>query len=249
VAVPVPGQGTRSALVRLPRGPGGPLPLVVALHGAYANGAFMETYTGLSRIADANRFAVAYPDAVGTRWRIGAADGDADVQFLDAFIDALDRRRCVDERRVSMVGVSNGAGMGARYACASEERLAGLVAVAGGYGSLPACAANRPLSVLEIHGTRDTVVPYAGDPRTHAGDVLAWVRNWAARDGCAPAPQRRDRRARVVQLHWAGCRDGSDVAHLQLIGGVHAWPGADGPDFGLSASVEAWRFLKPAHRL
>jgi polyhydroxybutyrate depolymerase len=253
VSVAVPGGGPRSALVHMPRRRlGGPMPLVIALHGAYGSGAFMEPYSGLSRLADRKGFAVAYPDAAGSFWRIRAQEGDADVRFLDALIDRVVAGGCFDERRVSAVGVSNGGGMAARFACAGHDRLAGVVAVAGGYGALPACQARRPLSVLEIHGTADRVVPYDGDPEDGRGAVRPWLRAWAALDGCAPGPRRTRERPGVVRLDWRRCRDGAAVSHLRLVGGTHAWPGADPPDpgprFGISAAQEAWRFLRPRRR-
>jgi polyhydroxybutyrate depolymerase len=241
VSVTVEGQGPRSALVHLPKGRRHLTPLILALHGAYGNGAFMERYSGLSRLADRDGFAVVYPDAVGPRWRISAAEGSADVQFLDALLDRLLAGRCLDGGRVSAVGVSNGAGMAARFACAGDDRLAGLVAVAGDYGPLPTCRARRPLSVLEIHGTADAVVPYPGD-------VVGWVRGWVDRDACPAVPRRTRQRRNVVRLDWTPCRDGTSVAHLRLDGGTHAWPGADPPDpgqqLGVSASDEAWEFLR-----
>src|SRR4051794_34568705 len=73
-------QGTRSVLVHVPRGRHGRVPLILALHGAYGSGAFMEGYSGLSRLGDRQGFGVVYPDAAGTFWRIGA--DDADVRSL-----------------------------------------------------------------------------------------------------------------------------------------------------------------------
>jgi polyhydroxybutyrate depolymerase len=186
---------------------------------------------------------VVYPDAAGRSWRISGAE-DADVRFMDALLDRLLVAGCFDPRRVSLVGVSNGGGMAARFACAGDDRLAGLVSVAGGYRTLPACRARRALSVLEIHGTADAVVPYAG-PR---GVVLQWVYGWVARDGCAPKAQRSRHSVHVVRLQWERCRGGAIVAHLRLVGGRHAWPGArpadPGPSFGVSAAQEAWQFLR-----
>ena len=231
--------GGRTALVHQPRVGRRPLALVLALHGSHGSGAFMERYSGLSRLADTAGFAVVYPDAAGPSWRISGAD--ADVRFLDALLDRLLAGGCFDARRVTAVGVSNGGGMAARFACAGDDRLAGLVSVAGGYSALPACRARRPLSVLEIHGTSDGIVPYPGV-------VLPWVRGWVARDGCAPRARRRAVSAHVLRLQWASCRGGVAVAHLRLIGGHHAWPGAHppdpGPSFGVSAAREAWRFAR-----
>src|SRR6185295_14005625 len=135
VSVPVPGEPARSALVHVPGRHAARMALVLALHGAYGNGAFMEGYSGLSKLADRKGFAVVYPDAAGPRWRIGAGDGGDDVRFLDTLLDRV-------------------------LAGAGDDRLAGLVAVAGDYRTLPACAARRPLSVLEIHGTADAAAPY-----------------------------------------------------------------------------------------
>ncbi|MEA2227552.1 MAG: polyhydroxybutyrate depolymerase [Solirubrobacteraceae bacterium] len=248
VSVTVEGQGARSALVHLPRRRAGRLPLIAALHGAYGTGAFMERYSGLSRLADREGFAVVYPDAAGRFWRIAAGEDGADVQFLDSLLDGQPRGGCFEPRRVSAVGVSNGGGMAARFACAGDDRLAGVVAVAGSYGPLPACRARRPLSLLEIHGTADAVVPYRGTPRDRGGDVLRWLRAWAGRDACRPTPRRTWVRAGVQRLDWTGCRGATTVSHLRLLGGMHAWPGADppdpGPSFGVSASQEAWRFLR-----
>ena len=252
VSIDVPGQGDRSALVRIPRARGGRLPLLLALHGAYGSGAFMEGYSGLSRIADREGFAVVYPDAAGPRWRISAAEGESDVAFLDALLDRVLATGCLDQHRVSVVGVSNGGGMAARFACAADERLAGLVTVAGGYRSLPACSANRPLSVLEIHGTADSVVPYNGAPGTGAGAVMSWLGGWVRRDGCPSSPRTEQLTARVARLDWASCRGGAAIEHLRLAGGAHAWPGADppdyGPDLGVSAAEEAWAFLQGRRR-
>ena len=229
--------GARTALVHLPRARRGRVPLILALHGAYGSGAFMERYSGLSRLADREGFGVVYPDAAGTFWRISASDSD--VRFLDALLDQVLAGGCFDARRVSVVGVSNGGGMAARFACAGDDRLAGLVTVAGAYGSLPECRARRPLSALEIHGTADRVVPYEG--------IMEWVREWAARDGCPRAARTSRTKPGVLRLQWAPCRDGTAVVHLRLLGGTHAWPGADPPDpgpaFGVSAASEAWAFL------
>lgn len=253
VTLHLDGQGARSALVHVPRKARGRRPLLLALHGAYANGAFMERYSRLSRIADREGFTVVYPDAAGPRWRIAEDESDADVSFLDKLVDELSTGGCVDGARVSVTGVSNGGGMAARFACEADDRLAGLVTVAGGYVSLPRCAARRPLSVLEIHGTADAVVPYAGnDPRDPSDDVLTWIRGWVTRDGCRRPARSRTVSNRVVRLEWSPCRAGTAVEHLRLAGGTHAWPGADppdtGPDLGVSASEEAWRFLRSRHR-
>ena len=248
ITVAVEGQGTRSALVHVPAGRHGRVPLILALHGAHGSGAFMERYSGLSRLGDEKGFGVVYPDADRPLWRIRAGEEGADVRFLDAVLDHVLAGGCFDARRVSAVGVSNGGGMAARFACSGNDRLAGIVVVAGGFGTLPPCSARRPLSVLEIHGTADGVVPYRGTSKYPRGDVIDWLRGWVVHDECARAARRKQPATKVLRLDWGACRAGTAVAHLRLVGGSHGWPGADppdpGPQFDLSASEEAWKFLR-----
>ncbi|WP_259315803.1 alpha/beta hydrolase family esterase [Capillimicrobium parvum] len=242
------GGRRRVALVHVPRGVRRGAPLMMALHGAHADGPFMARYSGLSRVADRAGFVVAYPSSLG-RPAFWDLTGPGDVAFGRRLVDRLWRTGCVDTRRTYAVGVSNGGGMTARLGCELSSRLAGIVVVAGGFRSLPACAPDRPVSVLEIHGTDDQVVPYAGRADDgFAGDVRAWVDGWVRRDGCLPQPRERLLAPRAEQLAWGPCAQGSAVEHIVLQGGQHAWPGATPPDPGprasISAAAQAWRFLR-----
>jgi polyhydroxybutyrate depolymerase len=249
ITLDIPGQGRRSAVVHVPRKHRKHMPLVMALHGQGGTGSFMEQSSGLSRGADRAGVAVVYPDSVGPRWKIAEGEGDADVDFLEILIDRLVAAGCFDPERVSVVGVSNGGGMAARLACHDDERLAALVSVAGSYRTLPDCTRRRPLSVLEIHGTRDQVVPYWGDARS---DIVGWVRRWAARDGCRASTTRSSPAASVLRFDWSHCRPGTAVAHLRVVNGIHTWPSSDPAnptaDRQISAADETWRFLAGRRR-
>ena len=241
----------RSALVHVPPSAvGRRLPLVVALHGAGGSGPWMESYTGLSRLGDRTGFIVAYPTASGSpaRWNFAGGSGRApdDVAFIRDLLAALVSRTCVDPNRVYATGVSNGGGMAARLGCELSDRLRAIAPVAGGYSTLPPCSPVRPVSVLEIHGTGDHVVPYGGRGAGHAGDVLRFVRGWAKRDRC-PRHAARSAPARAVRrLIWAPCDKGTVVEHLRLLGGEHEWSDAEhepGRRSGLSASAAVLRFF------
>lgn len=247
----VDGQ-VRSALVYAPASAvKRQVPLLLAFHGAGGTGPWMEDYSGFSSLADRGGFIVVYPSAREPRrvWNLTEEETDDDVVFTDALINRLQDHGCIDPSRLYAVGVSNGAGFVARLACESTARLAGIVTVAGGYGHLPPCEAHRPLSVLEIHGTKDRVVPYAGKPEDgYVGSVRKWLRGWTQRDGCPDKPKRRVVAPATARLDWQPCRDGTQVAHLELYGAGHIWPGADPPEHGapssISAAREALRFLQ-----
>ncbi len=246
------GGESRSALVYAPKSAvNRKVPLLLAFHGAGGRGSWMEDYSGFSSLADSDGFIVVYPSARAPRrvWNLTEEETDDDVAFVDALVGRLEDHGCIDDTRLYAVGVSNGAGFVARLACESTSRLAAMVTVAGGYGSLPPCKADRPVSVLEIHGTKDRVVPYAGKPEDgHLGSVRRWLRGWVQRDGCPSLAKRRVVAPATARLDWEPCRSGTQVAHLELYGAGHIWPGANPPERGtpssISAAREAVRFLQ-----
>ena len=135
--------------------------------------------------ADKEGFAVVYPSSHGAqggdlpgrrhRLRVGPARPGESVACIDP---ARVRDRRVDRRRD---------GRRARRLRAEREDRQPRARL----GRLPLAAGlqpRSPLSILEIHGTADTTVPYEGRGADHAGAVLPYVVAWATRDRCGPSP-------------------------------------------------------------
>jgi polyhydroxybutyrate depolymerase len=255
VALAIRSHGIRrTATVHVPAGgDGSAAPLLLAFHGTGRNGRFMERYSGLSRETDRDSAIDVFPDADGPQWNATGRGAPYDVDFMRDLLGAVAQRWCVDPARVTATGVSNGGSFAALLACVMSDRLAGVAIVAGGFDVLPPCHPRRPVSVLEVHGTDDPVVPYRGrDSDGRRGAVLPWVQAWARRDGC-PARLRRNILAqRTVRIAWAPCRDRTSVAHIAIFGGMHQWPGATPSDPGPAATISAarvtWGFLQGARR-
>lgn len=244
------GPLVRTALVHAPAaGAGRHLPVVLAFHGAGGDGPFMAEYSGFSPLADREHFIVVYPTAAGTHhfWTLNSRDKSApdDVGFIAALLKALPARVCMDPQRVYATGVSNGGGFAARLGCVLSSKLAAIAPVAGGYRSLDPCDPDRPVAVLEVHGTADPVVPYDGRPPDYAGSVPRFLAGWTARDDCpspaapifvAPGTERFD---------WGPCADGTEVLHLMLKGIGHTWPGSrDSRAAPIQAQRTVWRFFR-----
>jgi polyhydroxybutyrate depolymerase len=220
-------EGQRQVFLHAPRGAYKPRPLVIALHGAGETG---------------NEF------AGDSFWNIsGQVPGANDVEVLERSLDQLEAAVCVDPARVFVTGVSNGGGMTARVGCELSERLAGVAAVAGGYRSLPPCRPDRPLPVLEIHGTADQVVPYGGKPPDYGGSVARWLAQWRRIDGCQGKADRLRPAPGVTEIAWRHCSAGTRVEHVRLDGQAHGWPGGSRtqpPPAPFAATWRTWEFFR-----
>ena len=229
-------------------------PLVLALPGAGQTASEFARYTGYSRLADQRQFIVAYPTATGNRpfWNVSgtSAGKPDDVAYLRDVIAAALRAACADPARVGVTGVSNGGGMSARMACDAADLITAAAPVAGGYGSLPDCHPARPVAIMEIHGTDDRVVPYAGKGSDGFGAVPLFLAQWLRLDGCPRPSARRSPAHGVDELRWAPCGAGTAVVHERVHDAEHGWPGTDDESgrHGFSSTAQTWAFLSAYRR-
>lgn len=241
----------RTALLHVPRGyTGGRRPLVIGLGGAGDTGRHFEQFSGLRQESDSAGFAAVFPTATGARpfWNIQAyTTGADDVGYIAALIDTLEQSGCADPARVYATGVSNGGGMSALLGCRLADKIAAIAPVAGGYKALPPCQPSRPMPVLEIHGSRDPIVPYAGRPPDRLGSVPRFLVGWAQRDGCRMGAQRASIGPATIQSRWTGCEPGTAVIGIKLYGAGHLWPGSHPPvpqgPSRLAAAATVWKFF------
>jgi polyhydroxybutyrate depolymerase len=244
----------RSAIVHVPRTAhrGARLPLVLAFHGSGRTGSYMARYSTLEALSDTEGFVSVFPSAARPhrRWVLADEDpgGPQDLQLVEQVLDRSEALACVDTSRVYATGVSNGGGMAARLGCELSTRLAAIAPVAGGYSTLDACHPSRPVSVLEIHGTADLVVPYGGKPPDGAGSVGGFLGQWTSLDGCSGSPSRTGYGPSSVLFRWRPCEGGTEVEHIKIYGGGHDWPGAQPPDGAPTAPISAaravWSFFR-----
>jgi polyhydroxybutyrate depolymerase len=249
IALESEGQ-VRSAVLHLPDAARGrALALLIAFHGWGSSGAQFERETGFDAVANRRGFAVLYPSSAGSHWQISGPP--TDVTFTIRLLARVEAVACVDRRRVYATGLSNGAGMAARLSCEASLQIAGAVPLAGYYSSRAPCDPVRPVSLLEIHGTDDNVVPYHGTGADGGEGALSFAAAWAARDGCASNPIKTAFAPRVALYRWNGCVDGARVEQLTLYGVGHGMPDAPGHRIRapgpptISVIGVVWSFLAP----
>ncbi len=228
-----------------------PVPLLVALHGGGNSvDSFVET-AQLDRAAAAGNFVVAYPEATKGAWNAGFCCGSApergvdDMGFLVRLLDELQAELPVDPARVSMTGISNGAMLAYRFACERADRLHAVASVAGSV-TVDDCRPSRPVSVLELRGSEDPLIPFEGGPPDLPGveeelraypSALGVAELFARAAGCSPAPASSTSGV-VSTSEWEGCEQGAAVRLVRVEGGGHVWfaPGLGAANAAIDAT-------------
>jgi polyhydroxybutyrate depolymerase len=223
----------RTYTVHVPAGLEHPAGLVINLHGAGQTGAEQAGLTNYNAVADVHGFVVAYPDGIDLSWADGRGastpdrQGVDDVGFIATLVNQLVRDYGIDPGRVFATGLSAGAFMAQRLGCQRADMFAAIAPVAGSLGVAYPCAPSQPVSVFEVHGTADPVVPFAGGNMLGRGgysDIVpppAMAQRWRDIDGC-PAPV-EDVTGSVHRFTAAGCADGTEVVFVAVDGGGHTW--------------------------
>jgi polyhydroxybutyrate depolymerase len=208
-----------------------PTPLVLSFHGYRNFPLFQQVFSGLNHKADEAGFIVVYPKGTGDPLSFNGqgccgsafSDGVDDVAFTDAMLDELERKLCIDKRRVYVTGFSNGGFMAQRLACERAERFAAAASV-GGLIDPAGCTPSRPISMLEFHGTADETVPYEGKPGRYVSAEQAFA-FWASASACSGAPELSYARGDASCQTYTRCAGGAEVGLCTIDEGGHTWPG------------------------
>ncbi|NES15126.1 MULTISPECIES: PHB depolymerase family esterase [Micromonospora] len=221
------------------------VPLVVLLHGYGSSAAQQERYFNLTPESDRRGFLYAMPDGTIDRegkrfWNATEAccddyrSGVDDVAYLERLLDTVESVYSVDTARVYLVGHSNGGFMAYQMACERSTRITAIVSLAGAVDNdTTLCTPQRPVSVLEIHGTADATIRFDGGTRGGHPypSVDTSLATWRHIDGCsaqadtsAPALDLEPRLPGAetgVTIYSVGCRDATSVELWHIRGGGH----------------------------
>lgn len=246
----------RTYLVHVPAGLDRPRAVVFVLHGGGGRGLAAaelgeQPLSVFRTVADREGFVVVYPEGLPStdpRRRIGWVDcradstvssGADDVGFLATLVASVGDAYGLSPAQRFMAGTSNGALMTQAFAFHRPELLG---AVASSAGNLPAeplpgpCSYGpaRPMPILLVHGTADTLMPYDGG-------CVADLLGACDRGSVVSAEATRDR--------WLAINGLDDVAPVETVveldlddgGAAHRYV-HDGP-----APVEWWRLEGAGH--
>lgn len=221
-----------------------PMPLVIALHGHAQTGEIIAKNTKLNELSDKEGFIAVYPDAriwAGEEaWRAWDTDNgllppgeDADdVSFLRTIIEKTEQDYKIDPKRIYLAGLSNGGMMSFRAAGDLSDKIAAIAVVSGAMGGSEP-APEHQISVLNIHGTADRIVPYNGlknvpssltsiglpkfKPMQYATDF------WVEQNKITNPPIVIERNG-VIERRFINSVTGAEVNEYTMVGGRHVPP-------------------------
>lgn len=231
-------------------------PLVVAFHG-YGADALAAIKFGLNPVADQNGFAVCYPTApkdnrdahswaVGYSFQTEEGWSRDDVGFVKRLVKHLQREHGLSRHNVFATGHSNGGEMSYLLAYEASEIFAAVAPMSGltmewMYREL---TPKRPVPLMEIHGTEDSVSKWEGDPdnRDGWGEYIAVPRAvalWAAVNRCTHevVEELPTINHRVIAHRYVDGTNGNQVWLYEVVGAKH-WTGDD-----LNMAAEIWKFF------
>jgi polyhydroxybutyrate depolymerase len=201
---------------------------------------FCVTGAAMDKKSDAGGFVLVMPNGYQNSWNAGTCCGDASSEKLDdiglfrAIFKEVGEHVNVDLNRVYATGLSNGGYMSYRLACEAADIVTAVAPGAGAVGKndigggtnmasdFTQCEPSRPVSVLDIHGTEDPLIPYALQAKS--------LDHMAMKNGCtatkAPAMQPQSG-GDTTCVSYAGCPAGIEVTGCTIQGGGHCWFGSE----------------------
>jgi len=192
-----------------------PHKLIIQLHGANMNAGWMKSLAG--GVEDFSTDSIfTYLEAGKQTWNV-----NGDLYFIDAVIDQMGKKYCVDLYQVFVSGYSNGAFFANMIGQKRAGKVKAIIAVAGGGGG------GVQIPAMIVHGRADQFVSFWSGWNT--------MKNWAFTDHCVP-PASDD--------GHVGC-EYLPMCQYQVVwcpwGGNHHWP-----DW---LHKDVWEFIDSVSRL
>ena len=183
----------------------------------------MAAATRYDQQAAKGKFIAVYPNSASNLWDSGTGHTAVDLTFISRLLDQLTIDFRIDQTRIFAAGLSSGAMMAYRLACQLSDRIVAIASVAGALRT-DDCSPSKPVSILEMHGTFDATVPYAGD--SFFPSTTSTIQRWVALDGCPGKPAQTASGITTTSV-WTDCRSGTVVRLDTIERGQHVWFSTD----------------------
>ena len=236
------GAETRQYLVIAPsQRPSASLPIIVVLHGIEATLQEEIQRDNFTPLVQQGAAELVYPQEIGESWNAGgccgpaALDGEDDTTFLEDLIATVDPGH---GDPVYLVGYSNGGRMAYTLACADPSLVDGYAIVKS--VPLNPCAAQAPITIVQIASTDDWEVPYqSGDSGDESPPVTQQVALLQQSNGCDSASTTTVTGS-LTYVTWTACAQDTRLAFATYASGSHLWPAGDATTPSAASVIEGF---------
>ena len=196
-------------------------PLVFAFHGR--GGSNTNWINSLKSYTSSGQFIGIYPQGFLESWNLGKEPSKAnDVAFVDMIFEELKNYDHINFDKAYAIGVSNGSGMVNKLGIETNHFKAIAPVVSQLIESLPIQPNTRALSVYQINGAADDVIPIDGGPKfghifLDAGES---ARLWAEKFNCDLNPDIQQINGDTLTI-YENCDDDKEIRYLRVENGGH----------------------------
>jgi len=236
-------------------------PLVFVLHGYGGSAEGMMEFSKMNAVAEKHDFVVCYPQGVfgvdnKNSWNAGYSNDEVDdVMFLSALARYVQSSYGCSEKNTFSTGMSNGADMSYVLACQAPDVFSAIAPVAGCMmeTTINSCRPGTPVQVFEIHGTKDDITYWDGDPiysEKYGGyksvneTIDFWVKNNSCkRENTDTIPDiNQTDSSYIIAEKYSNPENYNQVLLYKIVDGKHDWPGSWG-NMDIIAAEEIWKFF------
>jgi polyhydroxybutyrate depolymerase len=145
-----------------------PAPLVFAFHGLGDSSGLMSWYTQLDRVAEKHKFVLIYPNAQSRLWPLSPRMAKRNLDFFDALYKFATENYNIDQRRVYVIGMSNGGFFSHLLARERPDKIAAIAPHSAGLGLMTRDPKlTQKYAVILIHGDKDGIVKVEESRKAH----------------------------------------------------------------------------------
>ena len=232
------------------------------LHGYGSNALEQMAYTNFNDLADTkeNNFILIHPQGAPLNtvltsssshwnsggWTIGSTVDDVD--FINTIIELVSQKYNLNQERIYSTGMSNGGFMSYHLACNLSSKIAAIASVTGSMSiqTYESCNPSHPTSILQVHGTIDSTVPFRGNSDLGMKSINDVMDYWKLYNACDTDPTSIvtdyfDIEISIQHDTYLNCLNDIHVELYKIEGMGHRWPNKQ--RYGISATEKIWEFI------
>jgi len=213
--------------------PGRKAPLALIWHALMSSPEETRGLTDIDARTAAAGVVTVHPRSPDASWDAGSCCTTVvlgrrrdETVFARELLAELDRKLCVDPKRIYTSGFSNGGMISQLLACKMSEVFAAAAPLGSNLTIPPAeCQPSRPVPMLMINGTVDPLVGYSTPSLSGGLSVTESFRTWAEKDRCAGSPVTTFQQGKVTCSTYTSCGGGAELTLCSVEGMGHCMPG------------------------